>query len=128
MKKPLARSLATFLFAWGAVVAGARPQETVKLLPTQIELPARLGPLVYGGKPHKFDDPRLGVGYNYQADGARLTVYVYDSGIPDIADGADSIPVCNEFEIAKQGVLQRPELENPVLKSEYLVRLSPPDD
>lgn len=116
------------LLALGAAASVAQAQEIVKLLPAPIELPARLGPLVFNGKPNKYDDPRLGVGYGYNAQGALLTVYVYDAGIQDIPDGADSIPVCVEYEVAKQGVQQTPSYKNTALKTEQLVRLSPPED
>ncbi len=108
--------------------AGVQAQEPVKLLPGPFELPARLGPLVYVGKPASFDDPRLGKGYNYDADGARLSIYVYDAGIADIPDGADSIPVCEQFEEAKQIVRQSPSYKNAALGAEQLARLSPPED
>jgi hypothetical protein len=121
MNKPLVCLMAL-------AAAGVQAQEPVKLLPGPFELPARLGPLVYSGTPSKFDDPRLGVGYNYNADGARLSIYVYDAGVPDIPDGAESIPTCLEYEIAKQGVQQTPTYKNAVLKTEQLVRLSPPHD
>src|SRR5262245_7157328 len=103
MKKTLVCPLAL-----AALCGVAQAQEPVKLLPAQIELPSRLGPLVYNGEPSKFGDPRLGIGYNYFAQGANLTVYVYDAGVTDIPDGADSMPTCNEYEVAKQGVEQRP--------------------
>jgi hypothetical protein len=111
-----------------AMAANAAGQGTVKLLPAPIELPARLGPLVYNEKPNKYDDPRLGVAYGYNAQGALLTIYVYDAGITDIPDGADTMPTCQEFEVAKQGVRETPSYKNTVLKSEQLVRLGPPED
>jgi hypothetical protein len=38
------------------------------------------------------------------------------------------MPTCQEFEVAKQGVQETSSYKNTVLKSEQLVRLSPPDD
>ena len=64
---------------------------------------ARIGPMRYTGAPHKYDDPRLGVSYQYGGDGLSLTVYVYDSGETNLVDGADTMPTCREFEIAKAG-------------------------
>ncbi len=109
-----------------AVAAGAEPTALVPLLPSPITLPARIGPMRYTGTPHKYDDPRLGVSYQYGGDGLSLTVYIYDSGETNLVDGADTRSTCREFEIAKQGVLQT--YQKPQLKVEQLVRLNPPDD
>jgi hypothetical protein len=100
--------------------------DAVQLLPSPIILPKRIGPMRLWGEPHKYDDPRLGVSYQYTGDGSSLTVYVYDAGQSDLADGADTIPVCREFELAKQGVEQ--SYQKTQLKSQQLVRLNPPDD
>jgi hypothetical protein len=80
----------------------------------------------YTGAPHKYDDPRLGVSYQYGGDGLSLTVYIYDAGETNLVDGADTMPTCREFEIAKAGVVQA--YQKPQLKGEQLVRLNPPDD
>jgi len=109
-------------FASAAVGADA----TLQLLPSPLTLPARIGPMQYTGSPHKYDDPRLGVSYQYGGDGLSLTVYVYDAGDTNLADGAATVPTCREFEIAKAGVMQT--YQKPQLKAEQLVRLSPPDD
>ena len=81
--------------------------------------------MVLVGEPHKYDDPRLGVSYQYGGDGLSLTVYVYDAGETDLPDGADTMPSCREFEVAKQGVEQN--YQKAALKSEYLAKLNPPD-
>ena len=81
--------------------------------------------MVLVGEPHKYDDPRLGVSYQYGGDGLSLTVYIYDAGETDLPDGADTIPSCREFEVAKQGVEQN--YQKAALKSEYLAKLNPPD-
>jgi len=114
--------LVTTTFA--ATAAGAA--DSVQLLPSQIMLPKRIGPMRLSGEPHKYDDPRLGMSYQYSGEGLSLTVYVYDAGQSDLADGADTLPVCREFEIAKQGVEQ--SYQKTQLKSQQLVRLNPPDD
>ena len=98
----------------------------VPLLPSPITLPARIGPMRYTGAPHKYDDPRLGVSYQYGGDGLSLTVYIYDAGETNLVDGADTMSTCREFEIAKAGVVQT--YQKPQLKIEQLVRLNPPDD
>jgi uncharacterized protein YdhG (YjbR/CyaY superfamily) len=108
-------------FATGALAA----EETVQLLPSPLVLPKRIGPMVAVGDPHKYDDPRLGVSYQYAGDGLSLTVYVYDAGEKDLPDGADTIPSCQEFEVAKQGVEQ--SYQKAELKSQYLAKLNPPD-
>lgn len=107
-----------------AAAAGA--ETTLQLLPSPITLPIRIGPMHYTGAPHKYDDPRLGVSYQYGGDGLSLTVYVYTAGETDLPDGADTVPACREFEIAKAGVVQT--YQKPQLKAEQLVRLIPPDD
>ena len=108
------------------VAVAARTVENVTLLPSPLELPRRIGPLTLTGEPHKYQDPALGVSYQYGGDGLSLTVYVFDAGDTDIPDGADTMGTCREFEIAKQGVTQA--YQNTRLKSEQLVRLSPPAD
>lgn len=106
-------------------LAAAAP-ETVPLLPSPLVLPKRIGPMVYSGAPHKYEDPALGVSYQYASDGLSLTAYVYDAGERDLPDGADTTQVCREYEIAKQGVTQA--YQKVQLKTEQLARLNPPDD
>jgi len=101
--------------------------QTVTLLPSPLELPARIGPLEHDGAPHHFPDKRLGSAYQYEGNGQTLTVYVYDLGLKNIPDGSDSVETCGQFEEAKAGVIQA-DYADTVLKSEQLVRLSPPDD
>ena len=122
----LAVACGTALSFETAVAARAETTLLVPLLPSPITLPARIGPMRYTGTPHKYDDPRLGVSYQYGGDGLSLTVYIYDSGETNLIDGADTMSTCREFEIAKQGVLQT--YQKPQLKVEQLVRLNPPDD
>ena len=108
-----------------ALAAGAEAT-LVPLLPSPISLPARIGPMRYTGDPHKYEDPRLGVSYQYGGDGLSLTVYIYDAGETNLVDGADTRSTCREFETAKAGVVQA--YQKPQLKVEQLVRLNPPDD
>jgi len=122
----LAVACGTALSFETAAAVGAETSLLVPLLPSPITLPARIGPMRYTGTPHKYDDPRLGVSYQYGGDGLSLTVYIYDSGETNLVDGADTRSTCREFEIAKQGVLQT--YQKPQLKVEQLVRLNPPDD
>ena len=122
----LAVACGTALSFETAAAPGAETSLLVPLLPSPITLPARIGPMRYTGTPHKYDDPRLGVSYQYGGDGLSLTVYIYDSGETNLVDGADTRSTCREFEIAKQGVLQT--YQKPQLKVEQLVRLNPPDD
>jgi hypothetical protein len=97
----------------------------LKLSPTPIELPARIGPLVANPTPHKYDPPAMGVSWQYSGQGASLTVYVYDAGVADLQDGPDTIPACIEFEVAKQGALQA--YKDSKLISENMVKLLPPE-
>jgi hypothetical protein len=110
------------------LASGAWAQEsTTTLAPSPLQLPRRIGPMSLDAAPHKFDDPRLGVSYQYRGPGASLTVYVYDAGVEGLKDGPDTIPTCQEFEIAKQGVAGAP-YQDIRLVSEHSVRLLPPED
>jgi hypothetical protein len=109
-----------------ALAAGPVRAETLKLGPTRLEFPLRIGPLATDGEAHGFGDPRLGVGYQYNGAGLALTIYVYDGGITDIPDGGDTIAACQQFEQAKSEI-QSAGYSNVVLKSQQLVRLEPPD-
>jgi hypothetical protein len=115
----------SMLLAWTIAAGAVAAEEPVKLLPSPLVLPKRIGPMVLVGDPHKYDDPRLGISYQYGGDGLSLTVYIYDAGLTDLADGADTIPSCREFEIAKQGVEQ--SYQKAELKAQSLSKLSPPD-
>jgi hypothetical protein len=97
----------------------------VQLLPSPFLLPKRIGPMILRGEPHQYEDPKLGVSYQYGGEGLSLTVYVYNAGNGSIADGADTVPVCREFELAKQGVTQA--YQKTELKSERLALLLPPE-
>jgi hypothetical protein len=114
------------LLAMCLAAAVAAQEPAVKLGPSPLELPARIGPLVANPEPHDYDQPGMGVSYQYNAPGASLTVYVYDAGIQGLADGPDTIPVCQEFEIAKQGVTQAYQQVRQL--SESRAKLLPPDE
>ncbi len=120
---------------WQAIAAAAASitaasaadaNEPLALLPSPLMIPKRIGPMEYTGTPHKYDDPRLGVSYQYGGDGLSLTVYVYNAGETDLADGADTRSTCREFEIAKEGVEQA--YQKVQLRSEQLARLNPPHE
>jgi hypothetical protein len=117
---------ALFLVVSAATHAAPERGAVVELLPSPLKLPQRIGPMTLQGEPHKYDDPALGVSYQYGGDGLSLTVYVYDAGDKEIADGADTMAVCREFELAKQGVTQA--YQKTQLKHEQIARLLPPDD
>jgi len=114
-------------FLLGCASVGAAADDTVRLLPTPLELPRRIGPLAFDGAPHKFEQPALGYAYQYLGRSLSLTIYVYDLGVADIPDGGDTNVTCEQFEQAKYDVT-RAGYANTVLKSEQLVRLAPPDD
>lgn len=105
----------------------ATAADTVKLAPTRLEIPARIGPLASDGVAHGFGDRSLGVGYQYNGSGLSLTVYVYDAGVVDIPDGGDTVQACQQFEQAKGDILHA-GYANATLKSQQLVRLAPPHD
>lgn len=100
-------------------------ETTLQLAPSPVELPTRIGPLVANPTPHKYDKPEMGASWQYSGSGASLTVYVYDAGIADLPDGADTVPACIEFEVAKQGAMQA--YKDSKLVSENMVRLLPPE-
>ncbi len=99
----------------------------LRLSPSPLEMPRRIGPLVTDGASHAYDDPRLGVSYDYRGDGLLLSLFVYDAGMEAIPDGAESMAVCQQFEDAKQGIAHAGYSEVK-LEGEQLVRLSPPAD
>lgn len=97
--------------------------QAVTLSPTKLELPATIGPLVFDGEPHHFEDPRLGSAWQYNGQRQSLTVYLYDLGEKAVPDGPDSVQTCQQFEEAEVGVIQA-KYPDTVLKKEQLVRLS----
>jgi hypothetical protein len=119
------KTAVSIVLMWVMAAGAVAAEGPVQLLPSPLVLPKRIGPMVLVGEPHRYDDPRLGVSYQYGGKGLSLTVYVYDAGETDLPDGADTIPSCREFEVAKQGVEQN--YQKVALKSEYLARLNPPD-
>jgi hypothetical protein len=112
------------LIACGGAQLACAAGEMLELLPSPLQMPKRIGPMFNADAPYKYGDPRLGVSYQYSGEGLSLTVYVYDAGVTDIPDGVDNIPVCEQFEEAKAGVVQ--SYQNTQLKSEQLARLDPP--
>jgi hypothetical protein len=115
------------LIALGFAGVAVAAEDTVKLLPTPLEMPRRIGPLVQSGEPHKYDPPALGVSYQYNGPGLSLTVYVYDGGETDIPDGGDTVLTCQQYENAKHEVMGA-GYPHTTFKSEQLVRLDPPAD
>jgi len=114
--------------AWGGAAAvQAEDAAKVKLEPTQVELPTRLGPMRLTGEPHRYEQPGLGVSYQYLGQSLSLTVYVYDAGLTDIPDGGDTMQSCWLFEEAKNNISQA-GYADVKLVSEQLVRLSPRAD
>lgn len=104
----------------------ASAQESITLLPAPIELPTRIGPLRFDGRPHAYEPAALGVSYQYNGAGISLTVYVYDAGVRNIPDGADTPVNCLLFEQAKREVAAA--ASDIRLVSQQLVRLAAPDD
>jgi hypothetical protein len=98
--------------------------QSVMLLPSPLEMPDRIGPLHYTGKPSTWPDKRLGIAYSFNTPGMVLDVYVYDAGETDIPDGPASRAVCTEFENAKLGVLAG-GYQDLSLKREQLARMGP---
>lgn len=105
----------------------AAADESVRLLPSPLELPSHIGPLLIDGAPHKYEQAPLGVSYQYSGRGLSLTIYIYDLGIKGIPDGGDTNITCQEYEQAKGDVLHAGYIDAAV-KAEQLVRLAAPDD
>jgi hypothetical protein len=117
-----ARVLAAFAaFAAWAWCAGSHAaplgDNTVRLSPSQLRLPQAIGPLRYSGQ-NRFNDRRLGRSYGYNTAGISLSLYVYDYGVRGVPDGADSVPLCEQFETAKREIEQGGNYENVTLMSE----------
>ena len=110
----------------GANLAAAA-DETLRLAPAPLEIPARIGPLLFDGEPHKYEQAGLGVSYQYLGRGLSLTIYVYDLDVADIPDGGDTNIVCEQYEQAKSDVLHA-GYADALVKKEQLVRLAPPAD
>jgi hypothetical protein len=109
------------------VCAPAAIADTVQLLPTALEMPDRIGPLAYTGKPDSWPDKRLGMSYKFVAPGMILDIYAYDAGLTGIPESAASRPVCEQFEQAKSELL-RGGYKDVVLKGEQLARMGPTQD
>jgi len=117
-------SIAALLVSTSTSAAAA---ETVRLLPSSLEMPTHVGPLYYQGEPKSWPDKRMGTAYSFGAPGLKLDVYIYDAGITDIPDGPDSQAVCEQFEQAKYDI-QRAGYRDIVLKREQLARMGPNQD
>jgi hypothetical protein len=126
MKLGISLAVSLWMASSGPLNAAADSRAgVVELLPSPLVMPKRIGPMVLRGEPHHYEDPKLGVSYQYGGDGLSLTVYVYNAGNKELADGADTVPVCREFELAKQGVTQA--YQKTELKAEQLALLLPPE-
>lgn len=115
------------LLACMTLASAASQADPVKLLPSTLEMPDHIGPLTYTGQPTSWPDKRLGIAYSFTGPAMKLDVYVYDAGFTDIPDGAESTPVCMEFENAKYGVWQG-GYGDVSLKREQLARTGPTAD
>ena len=100
-----------------AAVAAPLGDNTVRLAPSQLKLPQNIGPLRFNGQ-NRFSDRRLGRSYSYNASGISLSIYVYDYGIENIPDGSESVPLCEQFEGARNEIERGGNYENVVLRSE----------
>ena len=107
---------------------GGWPQDSDRLLPSPLKMPRRIGPLVLDGEPHNFPIRELGIGLSIQrrrpvADRVRLR-RGESRTFPDGADTRADLRAVRR----SQGGCDAGEYASPMLKSEQLVRLSPPDD
>lgn len=97
--------------------AAALGDNTVRLAPSQLRLPQNIGPLRYNGE-NRYSDRRLGRSFGYNASGISLSIYVYDYGIKDIPDGADSTALCEQYEGAKREIERGGNYENVKFRGE----------
>ena len=126
MKRRFVTALACVMTV-SVAVAGDAGQDTVVLLPSPLDT----------AEPHRADAvtrvsrtstkiPHWGCRTSTAAMAFPSPCTSTMPAITDLADGANTMPVCREFEVAKQGVMQTyQKLE---LKAEQMVRLNPPDD
>jgi hypothetical protein len=119
------RVIACVLACVAGMVSHAAPlsDNTVRLAPSQLKLPQAIGPLRYNGE-NRFSDRRLGRPFGYNASGISLSIYVYDYGVRAIPDGADSVPLCEQFQSAKQEIERGGNYDNVTLKGEFSRRLA----
>jgi hypothetical protein len=115
------------LVASAASLSAPLGDNTVRLAPSQLKLQQNIGPMRYSGE-SRFSDRRLGRSFGYNASGISLSIYVYDYGVEEIPDGADSVPICEQFESAKLEIENGGNYENVSLKSEVSRPLAEHDD
>jgi hypothetical protein len=121
---PGAAAVALLIFAPLTMLSAAPLGDNmVRLAPSQLKLPPNIGPLRYSSQ-RRFSDRRMGRAYLYNANGISLSIYVYDYGVADLAEGPDSIPVCEQYESTKREIQSGGKYANVVLKREYSRRLS----
>jgi hypothetical protein len=99
----------------------------VRLAPSQLKLPQNIGPLRFNGE-SRYSDRRLGRSFGYNASGISLSIYVYDFGLRDIADGPDSVDLCEQYESAKGEIESGGNYQNVVFRGEWRRPLAPGDD
>jgi hypothetical protein len=118
--------LAGICGAWLAVLAhgAVLGDNTVKLAPSLLKLPQNIGPLRYAGE-NRYSDRRMGRSFGYNASGISLNIFVYDYGYRDLADGADSVEACEQYEGAKREIEQGGNYQNVVLREETSRPLRP---
>lgn len=90
----------------------------VRLAPSPFKLPQNIGPLRYSGE-NRYSDRRMGRAFTYNASGISLKIYVYDLGLRDIPDGANSVAACEQFESAKREIERGGNYENVSLRGEF---------
>lgn len=119
MKCPAASAVWLVAVALIAGAAQAAPlgDNTVKLAPSHFKLAQNIGPLRFSGQ-SRFSDRRLGRSYAFNASGISLSIYVYDYGLDGIPDGPDSVPLCEQYEGAKDEIERGGNYDNVLLRSE----------
>jgi hypothetical protein len=64
---------------------------------TGLVFPTQLGGLAFTGT-HEYGDPRLGLSLNYRTEALMIAdVYLYDGGVPDIADGTEAVVIKDQL-------------------------------
>jgi hypothetical protein len=104
--------------AGGTAEAAKLGDNTVRLAPSQLKLPQNIGPLRFNGE-SRYSDRRLGRSFGYNASGISLSIYVYDFGFKQIADGPDSVSLCEQYESAKGEIESGGNYENVIFRGEW---------
>jgi hypothetical protein len=110
------------LLGGGAAQAAKLGDNTVRLLPSKFKLLQNIGPMRFTGE-NRYTDRRLGRSFGFGASGISLIVHVFDYGMKDLADGADTVQACEQYEKSKAEIELGGNYQNVVLHAEATRRM-----